>query len=176
MFHLFRTEIFLNGRGMIFLLSGAQPAPCPMGTWGSFPPGGGGWNWPLIPTSAEVKIKWIPTRLHGLMLGQLPEYHGTTSNLLSTSRSIDTNMAYFICTEKIKGNHPVVSNETVRSGPEVCGTWTGEWQRIVGVNYRPVLSSGRVLHNLEDRKCLTVIKTWSWAPDGGPTPRKTGRR
>jgi hypothetical protein len=28
----------------------------------------------------------------------------------------------------------------------------------------------------EDRKCPTVIQIWSYAPDGGPTPRRTERR
>jgi hypothetical protein len=45
--------------------------------------------------------------------------------------------------------NPVVSNETVRCGHEFCGTWTGEWQRILRVNYGPVLSSRREPHNME---------------------------
>jgi hypothetical protein len=42
-----------------------------------------------------------------------------------------------------------VSNQTVRCGHEVCGTSTGEWQQIVRVNYRPVLSSEREPHNMK---------------------------
>jgi hypothetical protein len=49
-----------------------------------------------------------------------------------------------------KGNP--VSNETVKYGLKFYGTWTREWQRwqgpvaLVGVNYNPVLSSGRAPH------------------------------
>jgi hypothetical protein len=36
--------------------SGAHPASCPMGTWGSYPRSRttGSWSWPLTPSSAEV--------------------------------------------------------------------------------------------------------------------------
>jgi hypothetical protein len=49
-------------------------------------------------------------------------------------------------------------------------------EAIAQVNYRPILSSERVPHikkpAIVRRK---TKKIWSWAPDGSPTPRQTGR-
>jgi hypothetical protein len=74
-----------------------------------------------------------------------------------------------------------VSDETVKYGHEFCGTWTQEWllwqglEAIVQVNYRPVLSSERVPHIKKPAIVRQKTKIWSWAPDGSPTPRQTGR-
>jgi hypothetical protein len=51
--------------------------------------------------------------------------------------------------KRLQNGNPVVSNETVRCGHEFCGTWTGEGQQIVRVNYRPVFSSGMAPYNMK---------------------------
>jgi hypothetical protein len=38
-------------------------------------------------------------------------------------------------------------NETVRCCHVFCGTWTRDWQKILRVNYKPVLSSERERQN-----------------------------
>jgi hypothetical protein len=43
------------------------------------------------------------------------------------------------------------------------------------VNYRPVLSSERVPHIKKPAIVRQKTRIWSWAPDGTPTPRQTGR-
>jgi hypothetical protein len=64
---------------------------------------------------------------------------------------------------------------------QFCGTWTWEWllwqgpEAIVRVNYRPALSSGRALHSKKPAIVKEKKKIWSWAPDGSPKPRQTGR-
>jgi hypothetical protein len=74
-----------------------------------------------------------------------------------------------------------VSNETVKYGREFCWTSTRErlfWQgpeAIVQVNYRPVFSSEKVPHIKKPAIVRQKTKIWSWAPDGFPTPRQTGR-
>jgi hypothetical protein len=48
-------------------------------------------------------------------------------------------------------------------------------EAIVQVNYGPILSSERVPHLKKLAIVRQKTKIWSWAPDGSPTPRQTGR-
>jgi hypothetical protein len=48
-------------------------------------------------------------------------------------------------------------------------------RRNCRVNYRQVLSSERVPHIKKLAIIRQKTKIWSWAPDGSPTPRQTGR-
>jgi hypothetical protein len=62
-----------------------------------------------------------------------------------------------------------------------CGTCAPEWllwqgpKAIVRVNYRPILSSERAPHSKKPTIVKKKKKIWSWAPDGSPTPKQTGR-
>jgi hypothetical protein len=71
----------------------------------------------------------------------------------------------------------MVTNEAVRCGHEFCETWTGELRITANftskLQVRPLVRKSAPQH--EARKCPTVIKIWSWAPDGVPTPRQIGR-
>jgi hypothetical protein len=67
-----------------------------------------------------------------------------------------------------------VSDETVKYGREFCGTWTQEWLQLYSkLQTRPLVGEGATNQETSNRQ--TEKKIWSWAPDGSPTPRQTGR-
>jgi hypothetical protein len=68
--------------------------------------------------------------------------------------------------------------ETVKYGQEYCSTWIWEWlswqDPSAVVNYRPIIWSERDPTSTTPNY-LTVIKIWSWAPDGCLTSRQDYR-
>jgi hypothetical protein len=60
-------------------------------------------------------------------------------------------------------------------GAESDCSGKGQKYVIVQINYTPVLSSGKAPHSKKPAIVKQKTKIWSWAPDGSPTPRQTGR-
>jgi hypothetical protein len=73
-----------------------------------------------------------------------------------------------------------LESETVKYGHESCGARTWEWMLWRGptaiINDKPILSSERMLHKDDDRKCsFGKNKCWPWV-SRGLEPRRTGWR
>jgi hypothetical protein len=70
-----------------------------------------------------------------------------------------------------------VSNEKVKCGSDFCRTWTRDLPLVrprsnCTSTYRPIRDG---IPQQNTTKCPTVIKIWSWDPDGCPTPRQINR-